>query len=278
MDRIALLKGLERGAAVLRRAGLGRFVDRLRGRALEGLGAFTAEIDGVTLTGDTAAHSSYVREMQDGSREGYMIELWRSAARPGGLVVDVGAHLGLLTLVAARAGAEVIAFEPNPRTLPFLRDNLMRNGLADRVTVVERAVAAEPGRRTFFLDVGGDTSSLHRHAGSRDEVTVQCAVADDVIGERVVDAMKIDVEGAELEALAGLERTIRRSPGLQLFIECNPGALAAAGASPEELVGRLLGLGLEPMVIDEERRELRPFAGTGAAPYVNLVARPSAAA
>src|SRR4051812_34350646 len=133
MNRIAMLKALERVAAVMRRAGLGRAVDAVRGRAVRRLGQFTVEVDGVVLTGDTAAHSSYVRELLDEGREGQVSALFEEAVPAGGLVLDVGAHLGYFTLIAARKGAEVIAFEPNPQTLPFLHENLRANGVEDRV-------------------------------------------------------------------------------------------------------------------------------------------------
>ena len=272
MNRIAVLKTLERGAAVLRRAGMGNLVDRSRGRALRGLGRFTVDLDGVKLSGDTAMHSNYVREMAESGREGHQMRLFAEAVRPGGLVVDVGAYLGLLTLRAARLGAQVIAFEPNPRTLPFLEENIALNGAQDRVEVVPRAVAAEPGTRTFYLYEGGDTSSLHRQPGTRGEVQVECVVPDDVIGEREVDVIKIDVEGGEIEALAGLERAIRRSAQVKLFVECNPPALEAAGASERQLVERLEGMGLEVFTIDEAGGQLVPFTGVGSEPYVNLLA------
>jgi hypothetical protein len=147
MNRMSALRGLERGAAVLRRAGLGPLVDRVRGRALAGLGTVTVEVHGVRLSGEMQAHGHYLRELVEGDREGELVRLFREALRPGGLAVDVGAHLGLFSLIAGSAGSSVVAFEPNPLTLPFLRGNLAP--VADRVELVERAVAAAAETRTL---------------------------------------------------------------------------------------------------------------------------------
>jgi FkbM family methyltransferase len=199
-----------------------------------------------------------------------MVRLFRGALRPGGLAVDVGAHLGLFSLIAAHAGSSVVAFEPNPRTLPHLRRNLQP--VASRVEVVERAVAASEESRTFHVAPAGDTSSLVADADPNavEAVTVRTVRADDVLAGRPVDAMKIDVEGAELEALAGLERTISASPDLKLFIECNPPALVAAGSSVDALGSRLDSLGLTVQTIDERAGGLRPGIDLGGEPYVNL--------
>ena len=252
----------------MRRAGLGPLVDRVRGRALSGLGTVTVDVHGVRLSGEMAAHSHYLRELTENDREGQMVRLFRDALRPGGLAVDVGAHLGLFSLIAAHAGSSVVAFEPNPRTLPHLRRNLAP--VASRVDVVERAVAAAEEERTFHVAAAGDTSSLVADADAVESVTVRTVRADDVIGGRPVDVMKIDVEGAELEALAGLERTIAGSPSLKLFLECNPGALASAGASVEGLAARLESLGLTVQTIDEGGRSLQPGIDLRGEPYVNL--------
>jgi FkbM family methyltransferase len=219
-----------------------------------------------------------VRELLDDDRERRIAELFERTVPSDGLVLDVGAHLGYFTLLAARRGARVIAFEPNPATLPYLRDNVRANGVEARVTIIPKALAGEPGRRTFFPSAGGDMSSLHRQGASTGEVEVEVTTADAVVGDRAVDVIKMDVEGAELEALAGMGATIANAPGLRLFAEWNPVALEAAGAQPAALPRRLRDLGLEPQVIDEDGGGLRPLAGDvppAGEPYVNLFCAPS---
>jgi FkbM family methyltransferase len=278
VNRLTLLAGLERGAAVLRRAGLGRVVDRSRGAMLRRVGRFTVDVRGITLSGDTTAHSHYVRELLEADRERRIAELFERTVPAGGLVLDIGAHLGYFTLLAARRGADVIAFEPNPATLPYLRDSVSANGLEDHVTIVAKAVAGEAGRRSFFPSVGGDMSSLHRTDAATGDIEVETTTVDAVVAGRPVDVVKMDVEGAELEALAGMGAVFAASPDLRLFAEWNPAALRAAGAEPAALPRRLRELGLEPRVIDEQGGGLRALAGealpAGEA-YVNLFCEPA---
>jgi hypothetical protein len=71
--------------------------------------------------------------------------------------------------------------------------------------------------------------------------------------------VKIDVEGAEPEVLAGMSRWLAASPvGVRLIVESDPTALAAAGASVNELLARLKVSGFTPLLIDEHRRTLSP--------------------
>jgi FkbM family methyltransferase len=262
--RLPLLRLLERIATGLRRVGLGRLVERARGTALRGLGEFTERVDGVTLSGDVALHSHYVRALKDAQRERSTVQMFAEIVRDGTVVLDVGAHLGHFSALAAKRGATVVAFEPNPQTLPYLRRNLELNGVTDRVRVVERAVGSERGAATFFLSPDGEQSSLHAHAPEAEPVTVEVTPVDAETSGLVVDVIKIDVEGAEIEALEGMAQTLdRASSGLVLFVERNGGTLARAGHSVEDLDDALRARGFDPQPLDEEPE----------GDYVNLVCR-----
>ena len=279
--RTRMLEAAGRAGGLARRAGLGGLVERAGGLATR-LAPREHTIDGLVLRAGHVGHLHYLRELGDGTREALLRRLLEQACTPGSTMLDAGAHIGFLTLVAARAvgpGGRVITFEPNPRTLPTLRANLERNGLSERVEIVELALGAEQGRAPFVLRGGGDESSLHG-PDDGDVVEVGITSGDVWLAEHGVEpaalsAVKIDVEGAETDVVRGLEGTLAAAPEpLVLFAECNPEALAAAGSSPEELVGRLRALGFEVGWLDEPGGRVVPYAGVAwGGGYANLVSR-----
>ena len=135
--------------------------------------------------------------------------------RPGDTVVDVGANVGLFTLLFAFCVWEhgrVLAYEANPRMAAVLRDNVAMNWLGDRVEVVEKAAAAAAGTLPFLaprrFPGGGSLRPLERELGANDTVErieVAAEPLDALAGrfERV-DLVKIDVEGAEEQVFAGM--------------------------------------------------------------------------
>ena len=137
--------------------------------------------------------------------------------RPGDLVFDVGANHGFFACRAAWKGARVQAFEPDPRLLPLLRENVAANGLADRITVHAGAIAGHDGEATLHLteSMGGGMNSVAprfvRAFGGGDAGTarVPCWTLPSLL-RRHADAgparlVKLDCEGAELAALRLLE-------------------------------------------------------------------------
>ncbi len=133
----------------------------------------------------------------------------RALARPGDVVLDGGANIGLFTVLAATCvGPEgrVVACEPAPATMALLRENVERNGLA-HVALREAALADAPGRLTLrVFDPGSGYSSFApADAAGAGEVEVDVTTLDDLAGDLLdrVALVKLDVEGAELRALGG---------------------------------------------------------------------------
>jgi len=139
---------------------------------------------------------------------------WRRILAPGDLFVDVGSNVGAYALWAADLGAEVIAVEPAPDAARRLRENVDLNDFA--ITVVECGLADKPGRLT--LSRGEDTTN-HLLLGP-DAVgdTIDVDTLDNLIGDRHVIGVKVDVEGAERLVLEGARRALeeRRIAVLQL--------------------------------------------------------------
>ena len=135
--------------------------------------------------------------------------LFGRAVRPGDIVYDIGAHVGSYTLEAAvLVGPEgrVVAFEPCPANVAFLRQHVTINGLVN-VTIVERAVSNHVGTVRFRPTPDRVTSTIDPEG----PVQVPCLTVDDFVRRHPrhpPDALKIDVEGAEVDVLTGARSTL----------------------------------------------------------------------
>jgi FkbM family methyltransferase len=169
----------------------------------------------------------------------------------GGDFVDVGAHVGLYAITAARTGARtVLAFEPNPRARAQLEENVRLNGCTN-VIVRPRAVAARRGVSTLHVPATPDPSFSSLAAGRFAEgepIRVETTTVDDevrVLGLRPT-VVKIDVEGLELDVVAGMEETVREHRPAVLVEVNEETALELARLLPG-YSGFRVGRGLEPL-------------------------------
>jgi FkbM family methyltransferase len=163
-----------------------------------------------------------------------------SLLRPGDVVIDGGANIGLFTLLAAaRVGdsGRVIACEPSPPTMDLLRANVHGN-LLDWVELREVALAETPGRLAMrvFEAGSGYSSFVPSSAEASSEVEVQVTTLDEIAGNlaRTVSLVKLDVEGAELRALRGASRLLSENRP-DFIIELEPEHLARQGCSVAEV-------------------------------------------
>jgi FkbM family methyltransferase len=134
--------------------------------------------------------------------------------REGDTVLDLGGCWGDTALdfsIRAGASGRIIAFEFLPQNLEILERNLQSNpSLGEQVRVLRRAAWSRTGNRLYFADRGPATLvTAERSAVFSQEV--ETISIDDLVGQESlgVDFIKMDIEGAELEALRGAERTLR---------------------------------------------------------------------
>jgi len=173
-----------------------------------------------------------------------------SHLREGMTVMDVGANLGLYSLLISRAvgpSGKVYAFEPVPEIFARLKEHIALNN-ATNVIPVPIALSDEKG--IMKMSVKGGESSLFRRV-SDEFVEVQVERLDDFVereGIKRVDAVKIDAEGAELKVIRGADKTIRCNKPI-LMVEIHPATLQAAGTTPEELFETIVSYGYDAFVI-----------------------------
>lgn len=175
------------------------------------------------------------------SKEPGTIEWISAEVRPGDSFCDVGANIGLYSLVAAdRVGPRgvVYAFEPHPANFLSLLANIAANGYEERVRALSCALNDANGWFDFHYHALGAGSSISQLGRAIDDEgkafkpvysELKCGVTLDELVERGAirppDHVKIDVDGNEalvLEGMRSLLRSPRRPRSLQ--IEMNSGA------------------------------------------------------
>ena len=236
LTRMARRAGLEQAARRLRDAADGLFLRLARP-------PLAVEVDGVRLRG-FLRHRSFLAEV---IRPGATYrELFAGLLRPGLTVVDAGAHVGLYALLAARGGAEVLAFEPDEYNLRALVFNAARS--SGGIRIVAKALGDGRGRAPFYRSRATIGSSLFRREPSDVETTVEVTSLDEELRGVELESLlvKLNIEGAEPLALEGMRDTLDRCPDVTMFVEINPGVLAR----PRELVDRLVELGFDVSWID----------------------------
>jgi len=153
------------------------------------------------------------RWVADSSTRGFWLGYWEldnqrffaAHLRAGDVVYDIGAHVGLYTLISSsivQPGGHVYAFEPLPRNLQYLRRHIELNHLSN-CTVVDAAVSDSTGLRRFDPTVHDSAG----HFSSDGAVSVQTIGLDDFFFKgqsiRPPSAIKVNAEGAEMEVLLG---------------------------------------------------------------------------
>jgi len=209
----------------------------------------------------------FVLETREGER--FMIRPWTEDARivksiftkqnyvndfvaipTGSVVVDVGANVGAFSIFAARWAARVVAFEPEPGNFACLQRNIELNNLGS-VRALNMAVANTTGTQQFCV-------AEQQHSGSHsfflerydEAIDVETICLEDLLekeGLGVIDFLKLDCEGMEIDILNGLSVAVSRRI-TRIALEFH----GSTGASGQELAATMDRLGYE-VKMGEER-------------------------
>jgi len=155
----------------------------------------------------------------------------------------------------------VFSFEPDPDNLRVLGHNVRTNALAN-VVIVPNAVAATTGPLELFLSTEnrGD-HRVYDSGDGRHAIRIDAVAIDDVLATVAgpVSLIKLDIQGAEPMALAGMQRFLAKHPEAWIATELWPIGLLRSGSSLEEYLAQLRALGAALLRIDERRRRLAPL-------------------
>jgi len=257
--------------AIVSRLPRGRYavVSRLRPRAEPFAARLADDIGGAAFVCDLG--DAIAREVcLTGYYEPPVTRVMQRLLAPGGTLVDAGANWGYFTLVGARlvgAGGRVVAIEPDPRHFERLRTNTAMNRLAN-VTALPLAAGSQEGvaMLTGYAEAADNrgVSRIADGASGAHRYAVRCATIDALTSEsRRVDVVKIDVEGAEPDVLAGMREGLASGRYRAIVLELHPELLRARGVDPAECIGTLTARGYRGWTIDLSPEAYRAAAATG---------------
>jgi FkbM family methyltransferase len=195
-----------------------------------------------------------------GSYEPGVAAIFSRYVKPGMSVVDIGANIGYFTMLSASLvgpSGLVVAVEPNPENIKLLEASRRVNGF-DQVMVIQAAAGRQTG--LLALNVSYSNGMTGDLPGKLDGIfaarPVPCFALDDLLPrERHFNFVKIDTEGAELNALIGLSQTIDRDHPV-IVSEFSPGALPGISrCSGPEYLGFLIAKGYRIGVIEKDGSE-----------------------
>ena len=222
----------------------------------------TLEVDGIRL----------VMNRQDpvicgaltlGCYERFELDVFRSALAEGMNVLDIGANIGLFTVVASKYTGQtgkVIAVEPLPVNCEFLTETIRQNGLTN-IEIEQVAVSNNSGDRELFLspENKGDNRLFPGGKNWR-SVSVPMTTVDDIVKRHNmdrVDLIKMDIQGSEGLAIQGMTETLRRNPHVMILMEFWASGLESLGTAPDKVLATICELGFTIYHIDCDNNTLR---------------------
>jgi FkbM family methyltransferase len=189
--------------------------------------------------------------------------------KPESVFIDVGANIGYYTALAmnkTRGSGSVIALEPDPECYGYLQKTVALNGGGKHVRCYEVAAGRENTSGTLYIsrDNRGD-NRLYDSNSASGSVPITIKTLDQIVKDAplVIDErpvfIKIDVQGAEGEVIAGAQHLLSDATELTMMMEFWPDGLRQMGTRPQALLESLEALGLELFELSRNGARLEPI-------------------
>ncbi len=188
-----------------------------------------------------------------GEWEGEIYQALRPLVGPGDTVLDVGAHVGYSTLLFAQwvgPSGKVYSFEPFAPLVEQIRANVSLNAFDERVEIISAGVSDVAGNADFYKPRGSNSGvgSLAKPGKKATPVSIQTLRLDDWIRTHELTGValcKLDIEGAEGRALAGMAEALGAHVAAAFLIELHPPELLMLGDSVHGVLRTLAEAGYE---------------------------------
>jgi FkbM family methyltransferase len=141
------------------------------------------------------------------------------------LVIDVGAHIGKYTILAAKLSKKVIAIEPNKENFTILERNIRLNRLNNVYALNLAAFNKNSKLKLYIGDTSGQHSIFKKYGNYQSVDGIKLDSLFKRLNIKKVDLIKIDVEGAELQVLLGMLEYLKKRRVKNIIIEVKPNNL-----------------------------------------------------
>lgn len=190
----------------------------------------------------------------------------KKEVKSGEIVLDVGANIGYYTLILAKlvgSQGRVYAFEPEPTNFEVLKKNIEMNGYQN-VILNQSAVGIEKGRTKLYLsEIKTGMHRIYKSKYCKDHIEVDIIKLDDYLTDnniyKNIDFVKIDVEGAELAVLEGMQETLNSNQRLKMLVEFVPESNIEFGVKPFEVLNFLKYNRFKIYCINDEKKAANEY-------------------
>lgn len=206
------------------------------------------------------------------------MEFIHSYLQPKDVMIDVGANIGAISLLAADkiTHGKIFAFEPTPSVANKLKLNVRLNGLENIIACFVQAVSNKNGFLHFKIEGQSEVNHIVNSStkgDSKDIIKVSSTTLDTFVKNnnlKQVDLLKIDVEGAEQSVFDGAKTSLSKHVISVIVFEANP-KMKKYGTSSKKLISFIQQYGYSVFAFSKDKllplKDVSDFKGT-----VNLVA------
>jgi len=218
------------------------------------------EIDGNKMFLDP---NDSLRVSYFGSFEPFETEIVKKLIKIGNNVLDIGANIGYFSLIFAKLvgnNGRVYAFEPEPENFRILKKNLEINHY-NNTMAIQKAISDKNHTIKLFLGENTSTHSIYQSSETSAFIDIESIKLDDFsdIQNKRIDFIKIDIEGAEIDAFKGMKNVLQKNSQVTILSELNLYLLNKFNKKPREYVEILNDLDFEIFLLDSKKKKIVPF-------------------
>ena len=197
-------------------------------------------------------------------------QLIRNFVKSKDLFVDVGAGLGVYSVLAAESNKKIriIAIEPIEENFEVLNKNFVHNNIgAERAKCINAAVSSSTGKIKLYKSKASGNKNIFPQPNSTtlEQLEVNAVSLDDVLKDEQYKSLfiKTDTDGNELEVLKGLSSTFATCDDITILLEMNPKLFRLAGTSCKEMIDYLTSKDFNVYGINDQESKYYPLEVAG---------------